>query len=309
MTRLILVTNAEAGSNDARAVDEAVAVLHQEADVEVRATGDEGELDTALDDRAGRGLVAAGGDGTVHLILNRLHARDELGEVVLGLIPLGTGNDLARGVGIPLDPQAAATTVLAGHPQAMDVLIDDHGTVVANAVHVGVGADAARAAKPWKARLGKLGYAVGAVIAGFTSQGLHLRVEADGRVLASGRRRVLQVGVSNGSNIGGGTPLAPAADPGDGRADVTLSFAVRRRDRLLYGLHLKRGTHEERHDVQTIRATEVSVSGDEFWCNTDGELDGPVRARSWTLSPGAYRLLTPTSQPAPADHLHTGLET
>ena len=293
MTRLLLVTNAAAGSNDAAAVQAAVAVLRGGAEVEVRPTGGEAELDEALGELDGRRLVAAGGDGTVHVILNRMDARGELGDLELGLIPLGTGNDLARGVGIPLDPEGAAAVVLTGHRRSMDVLVDDRATVVANAVHVGVGAEAARAAKPWKARLGKFGYVVGAIIAGFTSEGLHLRVEVDGRVLADGRRRVLQVGVSNGPNIGGGTQLAPEADPGDAKADVTLSFAVRRRDRFLYGLHLKRGTHEERHDVQTTRGTRVRLSGDEFWCNTDGELDGPMRSRSWTLQAGAYRLLTP----------------
>jgi diacylglycerol kinase (ATP) len=297
VTRLLLVTNAAAGSSDEQAVESAVAVLRTRAEVEVRSTSDEAELDAALDDVAGRTLVLAGGDGTLHLVANRLHRRGELADSVLGLIPLGTGNDLARGVGIPLTPQDAAEVVLAGHTRPMDVLVDEHDGVVVNAVHVGVGADAARAARPWK-RLGKVGYVVGAVIAGLTSEGLHLRVEADGRVLADGRQRILQVGASNGSNIGGGTELAPRADPGDGKADVTLSFAVGRKDRLLYGLHLRRGTHEERADVHTTRATSVSVDGEEFWCNSDGELVGPIRSRTWTVKPAAFHLITPRRRDA-----------
>jgi diacylglycerol kinase family enzyme len=292
VTPVLLVTNADAGSNDEQAVESAVAVLRARAEVEVRPTADEADLDAALDELAGRTLVLAGGDGTVHLVVNRLHARGELAGSVIGLIPLGTGNDLARGVGIPLVPEDAAEVVSAAHSRPIDVLVDDGDAVVVNAVHVGVGADAARAARPWK-RLGKVGYVVGAVIAGLTSQGLRLRVEADGRVLADGRQRILQVGVSNGSNIGGGTELAPRADPGDGRADVTVSFAVGRKDRLLYGLHLRRGTHETREDVQTTRATSVAVSGDEFWCNSDGELVGPMRSRTWTVKPAAFHLVSP----------------
>jgi diacylglycerol kinase family enzyme len=297
VTRLLLVTNADAGSADQAAVDSALDVLRGRAEVEVRRTADVDDLDRILSGLTRRPasdrptLVLAGGDGTMHLAANRLHALGALSDVVLGLIPLGTGNDLARGVGIPLDPEAAAEVVLAGRERGIDVLLDEDGGVVVNAVHVGVGADAARAARPWK-RLGKVGYVVGAVIAGLTSDGLHLRVEADALTLADGRRRVLQVGVSNGPDIGGGTELAPRADPGDGRADVTVSYAVGRLDRLRYGLRLRRGTHEERHDVQTARATKVVVSGDEFWCNTDGELAGPMRSRTWTVEPAALRLIT-----------------
>jgi diacylglycerol kinase family enzyme len=298
VTRLLLVTNAAAGSSDEQTIESALAVLRTRAEVEIRPTTDEADLDAALDEVAGRTLVLAGGDGTLHLVVNRLHDRGELTGTVLGLIPLGTGNDLARGVDIPLTPEDAAEVVAAGHSRPMDVLIDDRGGVVVNAVHVGVGADAARAARPWK-RLGKVGYVVGAVIAGLTTEGVRVRVEADGHVLASGRQRILQVGVSNGSNIGGGTEFAPRADPGDGRADVTVAFAVGRMDRLLYGLHLRRGTHGERADVQTARAERVAVSGDEFWCNSDGELVGPMRSRSWTVKPAAFRLIS--SRPDSSD--------
>lgn len=293
MLRILLLTNAAAGSSDAEAVEAAVQTMTSGADVEVRATEDEGALRRALEQRDGRRLVLAGGDGTLHLVLNQLYERGDLDRAEIALVPLGTGNDLARGVGIPIEPEASARLALDGRLKDMDVLVADDGTLVANAVHVGIGAEAARAAGPWKRALGPVGYVVGALLAGLTSQGSHLRIEADGQVLTDGGRRVLQVGVSNGPNIGGGTPLAPGADPGDGRADVTVSFAVGRRDRLLYGLHLKRGTHEERHDVRTVTATRVVVSGDPFSCNSDGELSGPSRQRSWTLRPAVYRLVVP----------------
>jgi YegS/Rv2252/BmrU family lipid kinase len=297
VTGVLVITNAAAGSGDEEAVAAAVDVLRRQTDVEVRATDTEGDVDAALADRRDRIVVAAGGDGTVHLLIARLHAGDELGQVVLGLIPLGTGNDLARGVGIPLDPAEAAAVVLSGRERAMDILVDSHDGVVVNAAHVGIGAEAAKAAGPWKRRLGKLGYAVGAVIAGVTSEGLRLVVTVDGQRFSDGSRRILQAGISNGSVIGGGTPLAPDANPGDGRADVVVSYAVGPVDRLLYGVHLKRGTHEERHDVSTRRGTEVTVSGEPFWCNCDGELRGPTASETWRVRRAAYRLMVP----APAD--------
>ncbi len=155
-----------------------------------------------------------------------LLARDELAERPVGLIPMGTGNDLARSLGIPLDPCEAVEVVLRGRERPMDLLVAGDGTIVVNAVHVGVGALAAEEATPLKPLLRRVAYAAGALLAGVRAKGWHLRVRADGRTIADGRRRILMVGVGNGTSIGGGTPLTPQARPDDGLADVVVSFAV-----------------------------------------------------------------------------------
>ena len=80
--------------------------------------------------------------------------------------------------------------------------------------------------------------------------------------------------------------------------DVMVSFAVRRLQRLLYAIHLKRGTHDERHDVQTMRATRVEITGASFTCNADGELAGPMTRRRWELKAGAFTMMLPTSEQA-----------
>jgi len=291
--RILLVTNATAGTNDQKAVDEALAVLEEHADVRVVATSDAHQLHEVLAGRDGRDVVVAGGDGSLHAVVGALLDSGDLGGPTLGLIPLGTGNDFARGVDIPLLPAEAAAVIMDGRAVKIDILVDGEGGVVVNAVHVGVGAEAGRAAKPWK-WLGKIGYVVGALRAGLKSQGHRMRVVADDTVLADGRRRVFQVGIANGPNIGGGTKLSPDADPTDGSIDVLVSFSKSRRDRILYGVHLKRGTHEERHDVRTVRASRVSVSGDGFWCNADGELSGPITAREWRVQPDAFSMRLPT---------------
>lgn len=298
MRRALVITNSDAGSNDDTAVADAVDVLRAASiDVLVEATSSPSELTSVLARRDGRDVVVvAGGDGSLHAVVAALYDQGELGEVVVGLIPLGTGNDFARGVGIALDPVEAAQIVVAGHQQPIDVLIDDGEEVVINAVHAGVGADAGREAQAWKPKLGKLGYVVGALLAGVKTKGHRLRVEADGAVVTPGERRVLQVGIGNGAYVGGGTPLTPTADPGDGKVDVVVSFAVSPLDRLRYAVHLKRGTHAERHDVREFRATSVSVSGPEFWCNADGELIGPYTARRWRVLPAALSMAVPRGQ-------------
>lgn len=293
-----MLSNAEAGAAQSEAVRAAVEVLAKVADVRQEETSSPDELDAVLADRDGRDLVVAGGDGSLHAVVSALYARGELGgeaAPVVGLIPLGTGNDFARGQGIPLDPAAAAGVAVAGETRHVDIFVDDDDHVVVNAVHAGIGAEAGRAARRFKPFLGRQGYLLGALRASLKVRADHLRVVADRNMLADGRRRVLQVGVGNGPRVGGGTQLLPGADPTDGLADVMVSFAVNPKERLMYAIRLKSGTHEERHDVKTARASEVQIEGSGFWCNADGELAGPMRFRRWQVRAGVLPMRLPTA--------------
>jgi diacylglycerol kinase (ATP) len=91
--------------------------------------------------------------------------------------------------------------------------------------------------------------------------------------------------------VGGGTELTPDADPTDGRLDVMVSFATGPLERFGYAWHLRSGDHPERDDVISLRAKQVTVSGEDFYLAADGEISGPERRRSWHLEPGAYALL------------------
>lgn len=295
MRRAQVITNADAGTNDEASVDQAVSVLRAAGiEVVVEATSDTDELAAVIDRTDGREVVVAGGDGSLHAVISELHARDALGTSHIGLVPLGTGNDFARGIGLPLDPAEAASIIVTGHTRPIDLLVDGAGSIVVNAVHVGVGADAGREAESLKPRLGKIGYAVGAVVAGLKTDGHRLRVTADDDLVADGGRRVLQVGIGNGAYVGAGTPLTPDADPGDGKVDVVVSFAVSPLSRLLYAVRLNRGTHGSRDDVQFTRATTVQVSGPDFWSNADGELAGPDTSKTWRVTPGAVTMFAPS---------------
>jgi YegS/Rv2252/BmrU family lipid kinase len=293
-----LIANAKAGTQDETAVRAATAQLRRlDVDVEAVTTEDPDDLDATLAARAGRDVIVAGGDGSLHAVIEALARRGELPEPTIGLIPLGTGNDFARGVGIPFDAVEAARAFATGEPRQIDLIADDTGGVAVNAVNLGVGAEAARRADDLKPRFGKVGYAVGAVVAGLTATGLRLRVEADGRALADGSSPILQVGIGNGRFVGGGTALTPRADPSDERADVLVSFAVGLLRRLRYGVQLRRRAHLDRDDVVAARARVVRVSGEPFWCSVDGELVGPRTDCTWTLRPRAFTLAA-RSRPA-----------
>jgi hypothetical protein len=109
---ILLLTNVQAGSADDEKLDAAVAVLRASATVELYVSSGPDEIDDMLDRLGHRRLVVAGGDGSLHGVVAALSRRNELKQTVLGLIPIGTGNDFARAVGIPLDPEAAARAVL-----------------------------------------------------------------------------------------------------------------------------------------------------------------------------------------------------
>jgi diacylglycerol kinase family enzyme len=290
-TQYLVVANSRAGSADRRAVDAAVGVLAEHGRVRARHLSSPAELDLALDQAAGAVLVVAGGDGTLHAVAQRLLDTGRLADAVVGLVPLGTGNDLARGVGLPLDPAEAAMRVVTGSVQPLDLLVDDAGRVVVNAAHAGIGAAAGIRADDLKGRLGAAAYPVGALLAAARTDGWRLRVTVDGRPLALPGERVLMIGVGNGSSIGGGTPLCPGADPGDGLLDVIVSTAVSPGSRVAYANALRTGDHIRRDDVVAERGVEVRIAGDLVGHNVDGEAAGETRDRTYRVVPGGWRLI------------------
>jgi YegS/Rv2252/BmrU family lipid kinase len=300
---LLVITNSDAGTADDEALGNALEILRERASVELHATSQPGELDGVLQRAGSRRIVVAGGDGSLHAVIAALHRRHELEHAVVGLLPMGTGNDFARTLGIPLDPEEAAGVILSGEVRRTDLVVDELGEVVVNNVHVGAGAQASRRGARWKERLGsvgigrvnlgKLGYPIGAALSAFQPPSVHMHVEVDGEVVTDVDRPVLMVAIGNGANVGGGTELTPEADPEDGKVDVMISHAVGPVAKVGYALHLRRGEHHRRDDVQYLRGSQVTVSGDAFWISADGEISGPERQRSWHVEPAAYSFIMP----------------
>ena len=290
---MLVIANEEAGRTR-ESVSAAMAEIMRWGEAELVTCREPSDLDSVLDRRDGRPLVVAGGDGSLHAVLERLWQRGEADQCPVGLVPLGTGNDFARGIGIPLDPVTAACQLHDARPHPIDLVVDDAGGVVVNAMHVGVGAEAATAARPLKPVLRIAAFPIGAVLAGLRAKGWRLRVEVDGVPVASGRRRVLMAGLANGPTIAGGTAVfGPDASATDGLIDVVVSLAVGPLARIAYAARLRRGTHLQRGDVLYRRGRTLTIRGEPFEINADGELDGPVRLRTWTVQPGAWRLLLP----------------
>lgn len=287
----LVVASGKAGSAQNKQVELAAGALAVHGPTELVLSEDTDQLDHALDRVDGRALVVAGGDGSLHLVVQRLWDRGTLGTTTLALIPLGTGNDFARGLGLPLDPLQAAEAVGRGRPRRLDLLVDEEGGLVVNVAHAGLGADAAEDAKALKGRLGPLAYPIGALMAAVQDEGWELEVSVDGTPV--GAQAELMVGVGNGKTIGGGTPLCPLASPDDGLLDVVVVNATGAAARVAFGAALRKGKHLERDDVHHARGREVRISGDAVRHNVDGEVSDELTTRTYRVAPGSWSLLAP----------------
>lgn len=290
--RWVAVVNAQAGSSDDPRLEEALDVFRADGELAVHRTEDLDDLKDAVRDARGGAVVSVGGDGSVNAVVTAIDELDAFDDVVLAIVPLGTGNDFVRTLEISDDPVEAARQAVGGTERAMDVVRDQEGRIVVNAVHVGLGAEANIKAAPWKKALGPVGYAIGAVVSGIVGKGIQASVTVDGQPVHS-PRRLIQVAVGNGRYVGGGAPLLPEADPFDGSLDVAVVWAHARWKRLGYAWRLRRGRHPTRDDVVYMKGREVTVVSESTSANIDGEICAPVTSFRWTVEPGCVRLRGP----------------
>ena len=256
--KLIILFNPAAGRGKARdALAAALDVLRRggvEPDVrESRSTQHLRELARQAREEKPDVVVSAGGDGTHHHVLNGLAG----GDVPLGLIPLGTGNDLALGIGTPLQPRAAATTVLRGKTKFIDLA--RAGSVVYGGM-AGVGLDSmvARAVNERAPKVrGRLAYAWAILrcLRLYRPQPLEIRSEG-----FSYSGEVMFVVIGNGSLYGGGFKLTPGARLDDGLLDVCLVPALPKLELLRWAPRAYRGKHLAHPRIVYFQTRQITLA-------------------------------------------------
>lgn len=171
--------------------------------------------------RAGaRTIVAAGGDGTLHEVVNGLRESGCPG-LTLGLLPYGTANDFATAAGIPTNDPAAALDICLDAPVRPVDIGEVADRSFLNVASIGLGAEiTATTPDVLKHVLGGLAYSLTGLSRLFEQTGREGELEVDGEVLWSGR--FLFLAVANGRMAGGGFHAAPGARVDDGRLDWTL---------------------------------------------------------------------------------------
>ena len=176
-------------------------------------------------------LIAAGGDGTINETVNGLHSWFAEGGGTgaemprLGILPLGTANDLAGMLGIPAEVDDALQVALYGRDQPFDVGVVE-GRCFVNVSTGGFGAEASdETPEDAKRALGPLAYLITGVRKFASLEPLTARISSQGKRVAEGRFMLFVVG--NGRRTGGGNFLTPRADPSDGLLDLLLVDVAR----------------------------------------------------------------------------------
>jgi diacylglycerol kinase (ATP) len=216
-------------------------------------------------------VVVAGGDGTFNRALNAL--RDRLGDVALGLVPMGTGNDLARTLGLPRDAGSAARVVVAENERAVDVWRARGAGVdrlFINACMGGFPVEVNEAIDDdLKRKFGPLAFWVGGAKA--ASDLTRYDVTIGGREVPD----CVAAGVGNGRTCGGGIKMWPEADPSDGLLEACALGADGVADALKLAATVKSGGHVRLEEVVTLRDERIEVtSAPAIAFNIDGELVG-----------------------------------
>ena len=193
-------------------------------------------------------MIVCGGDGSLCLAAPGLLATG----ATLGILPMGTANDLARTLGIPDDLEAAADIILAGHRRRID-LGSVNGKPFFNVASIGLATDLARElSSDLKRRWGRLGYAVAALRA-LAQRPPLLRLDQP-RTATMMRTRTMQIAVGNGRFYGGGTVVAADATIDDGHLDL-YSLEIRTVWRLALMLpSFRSGEHGAWSEVRTLAA-------------------------------------------------------
>ncbi len=284
--RPLAVVNANA-SGDARAAVLLEALRAAAPDVEVVATADPGALAGTLAEAGGRRTILVGGDGTLHAAVNAGVALPEL-----ALLPAGRANNVARALGVPSDPGAAARLALAAPARPLDVLRarTAAGRVLRCVEGVSAGFQA-------QARAGYAGVNSGDLAAGARALARafagyrpgRVEIDADGAVAVAGE--VAQVFFSNLPFFGFGFRVDPIAHPRDGRFEVVVARARSRRELAGLLVAARRGSHLDRPGVTVRRARHAVLRG-ELALAGDAEPLGSGDVEV-SLEPGAVRVAAP----------------
>ena len=241
------------------------------------ATGNARELARRAIENGADLVAAAGGDGTLGEVLNAVHGT----RAKLGVLPLGTGNDFARTLGIGRDLDGAIQTLFGGRSRTIDIGRATWGEQSRLFLNIaGCGFDslvarrinAGRAHPFWRHIKGTSAYLAAAGMELQRLRAARLRLKFDGELLDT---RALLCAVANAKSYGGGMKVAPDASLNDGLFDVCV---IREASKIEFARAFPgvfRGTHVHHPRVIMRRARRV-----EIWCERpwpvliDGELVG-----------------------------------
>jgi YegS/Rv2252/BmrU family lipid kinase len=233
-------------------------------------------------------VIAAGGDGMVGGLAGALAGTGS----TLGILPAGRGNDFARQLGLPEEPERLAELFLSAEPATIDAIEVESGDgvrhIVVGSVYSGVDSVANAHINRLTRLPGSLAYYLGPLRAIATWRPVSYRVTVDGETC---EERGYTVVVANSGFYGYGLHVAPDASVSDGLLDVVIIRHAPKRLFFSVMRELPHGTHVRRPEIAVLRGREVRVEADrEIPYGGDGELLGTLPATIRVL-PGTLRVI------------------
>ena len=250
-----------------------------------RGTGHAGKIVAGLPD--GALVVAVGGDGTVHEVAAACVRTGR----VMGILPVGSGNDYVKALGVGTDLGRALEVVAGGVVRSVDVG-EVNGVRFNNGLGIGFDAEVAAGVAKAPAYLGGFGgylWSVGRLLWGFECREARLKLGGEEIPVET-----ILVAVALGTTYGARFRLAPESDLEDGAFDVVWSEEVSRTEILRLIPSVLRGTHLAHPKIHFARAAEVEVSLKKpVPAHVDGEMLSPTRDFRARVLPRALHVLAP----------------
>ena len=248
--------------------------------------------------RGAERIVVAGGDGTTSEVVTGLLAADLGEKVELGLLPLGTGGDLARTLGIPTSLDRAIETLARGKTRRADAgrlrYRDRSGrdaeAFFLNVASLGIsGLVDELVNRTSKTLGGRLSFLLGTLQAVVRYRNVAVSIDVDGQLLYSGR--IVLAAVANGRFFGGGMQIAPEARIDDGALDLVVVKDLTRRELFRQLPSIYTGRHLSHPQVLCARGSRISIEAEpgSARLDVDGEALGSAPA-TLEILPGAIRL-------------------
>lgn len=214
-------------------------------------------------------VVACGGDGTVHLLLNAVVGLD----VRFAVVPMGTGNDFARYLGLK-KARDAIEVAKSGVTRNIDVghiALKDETRHFLGIASCGFDAQVNERANTYRGPQGTVKYVVALLGELRALKALKVLVAIDD---SASHHKVTLMAIGNTSSYGGGMLVCPQADAYDAKLEVMRVAEVNRRTLLRVFPRVFRGTHVTHPAVTMSRASRVEISGEDFPIYADGERIG-----------------------------------
>lgn len=243
-------------------------------------------------------VIAMGGDGTVHEVMNGLMQIPEDRRPVLGIVPVGSGNDFGHIISASTSPAEALNRAIHGEPSTVDLglMTDVHGRreYFDNTLGIGFGAMVTIRSHQLPLLRGFIMYLTAVIQAILLDHNaMRMQIEVDGQKVD---KSVIYLILCNGPREGGGFLVAPDAKIDDGLLDYAMITYVSRLKMFRIVPEVMKGTHGRFKEVTLGKCKKFTLTSDRpLYIHADGEIySGPgtdVRQVSFEILPNALKVI------------------